>query len=153
MKLPDLFLFPGDWEAYVKDVYQIFLDEIAHANLKFRGLKISCQFRPPSQGKHFGFWHVISEGKKEDERMPDLRRCERIRWIAFLIENAEESDVIAWWENKRRGNTHVVIWHEEENFVVILAKHKNYYLLKTAYCAEPHRRKRFIKERDEFLRR
>ncbi|MFQ5753847.1 MAG: hypothetical protein ACE5HI_17815 [bacterium] len=150
MKLPDLFLFPGDWEAYVEDVYQIFLDEIAHANLKFRGLKISCQYRPPTQGKHFGFWHVISEGKEENERVPDLRRCERIRWIAFLIENAEESDAISWWENERRGNTHVVIWHEEENFVVILSKRKNYYLLKTAYCAEPHRRKGFIRERDMF---
>lgn len=150
MPLPELLTFAGDWNPYVEKVYQVYLDEIVNANLTFRGMKISCQYRPPTMGKHFGFWHVISEGDEEDERLPDLRRCERIRWISYLIENAEQSDDIFWWENKRGQNTHVVIWHEEENFVVILAKRKEYYLLKTAYCAQSRRKQRFIRERNEF---
>lgn len=85
MSLPDLFLFNGDWENYENALYQIYLDDIVNAQLQFRGLSISCQYRPESKNKHFGFWHVISEGEIEDDRTPDFRRCERIRWIAYLI--------------------------------------------------------------------
>lgn len=150
MPLPDLLDFTGDWNAYVDEVYQAFLDDIVNGNLVFQEMKISCQYRPPTMGKHFGFWHVISEGDEEEERTPDLRRCERIRWIAYLIANAVSSDEISWWENKRGRNTHVVIWHEMGNFVVILAKRKDYYLLKTAYCVQTNRSRRFIRERDKF---
>jgi hypothetical protein len=57
---------------------------------------------------------------------------------------------VTWWENERGGNTHIVIWHETENFAVILAKRSNYYLLKSAYNLKPNRRKTFIMERDNF---
>lgn len=150
MPLPGLLVFQGDWNLYIEEIYQVYLDEIVNTNITFQGIKISCQYRPPTMGKHFGFWHVISEGDKEDDRIPDLRRCERIHWIAYLVANAESLDEISWWENKRKGNTHVVIWHETENFVVILAKRRDYYLLKTAYCAQSNRLRRFIRERDAF---
>ena len=152
MVLPDLFVFEGIWADYEDSLYEIYLADIVDADLRFKNLKICCQYRPESHGKHFGFWHIISEGKVENDRTPDLRRCERIRWIAYLIKNAEINDDISWWENERGGNIHVVIWHEAENFVVILAKRKDYYLLKSAYCAEKHRKRTFEKERDNFLK-
>jgi len=151
MTLPDLFPFKGDWPSYEDGLYQIYLSEIVNAKLRFKGLPINCQYHPESKNKHFGFWHVISEGEVEDERTPDLRRCERIRWIAYLITQAETNIEISWWENKRGSNTHVVIWHEAENFAVILAKRKDYYLLKSAYYLDkPHRNATFKKERDNF---
>lgn len=152
MALPDLFRFAGDWPSYEESLYRIYLADIVKANLSFNGLPIRCQYRPPSKNKHFGFWHVISEGKIEDDRLPDLRRCERIHWIAYLITHTDTDAEISWWENKRGNNTHVVIWHELENFAVILAKRNGYCLLKSAYCAETHRKKTFIKERDNFWR-
>ena len=154
MSLPNLYEFHGDWRIYVDEIYEVFCNSVAHANLSFRGLKISCQYRPEYQGKHFGFWHMISENldknQSEDDRVPDMRRCERITWVAYLIQHAEASNEITWWENTRGRDTHVVIWHEQENFVVILAKRQDYYLLKTCYCAEEHRRRTFIKERAEY---
>lgn len=150
MALPELILFDGNWPGYVEKLYAVYVESIVNGNLKFNGLKISCQFRPATQDKHFGFWHVISEGETEEDRLPDFRRCERITWIACLIANAETDPAITWWENKRKNNTHIVIWHEAENFVVILAERKDYYLLKSAYCAESHRRKTFIREREQF---
>ena len=152
MPLPAIIPFGGDWHRYVEEIYQVYVDNIAHAGLTFNGLKVSCQFRPESQGKHFGFWHVISEGKAEDDRTPDFRRCERITWIAYLITNAETEADISWWENKRGTDTHVVIWHEAENFVVVLAKRKDYYLLKTSYCPQSGRVRTFVKERDNYRR-
>lgn len=152
MPLPAIIPFGGDWHRYVEEIYQIYVDSIANAGLTFNGLKVSCQFRPESQGKHFGFWHVISEGKVEDDRTPDFRRCERITWIAYLITNAETEADISWWENKRGTDTHVVIWHEAENFAVVLAKRKDYYLLKTSYCPQSGRVRTFVKERDNYRR-
>ena len=150
MTLPELFPFNGDWQSYEDGLYQIYLSEIVRSNLCFNGLPIRCQYRPESKNKHFGFWHVISEREIEDDRTPDLRRCERIGWIAYLIAHAEKDSEISWWENKRGSNIHVVIWHETENFAVILAKRKDYYLLKSAYCPRSRRIKDFIRERDNF---
>ena len=150
MPLPAIVPFGGNWLHYVEEIYKVYVESIASAGLTFNGLNVSCQFRPESQGKHFGFWHVISEGETEEDRIPDFRRCERVTWISYLIANVESDENISWWENKRGADTHVVIWHEAENFVVILAKRKDYYLLKTAYCPESHRAKKFIKERDNY---
>ena len=150
MALPELILFDGDWPRYVERLYTVYLDTVVNGNLRFEGLKISCQFRPASQGKYFGFWHVISEGEIEDDRLLNFRRCERIGRIAYLIANAETDPEISWWKNKRKNNTHVVIWYEAENFVVILAERGDYYLLKSAYCAESDRRATFVREREQF---
>jgi len=150
MALPDLMPLQGEWAAYVDSIYQVYVDKIANANLTFQGLTIRCKYVPATNGKHFGFWHVISEGESEDDRLPDPRRCERITWIDYLITNVGADPDISWWENKRGSNTHVVIWHEEENFVVILAARNGYYLLKSAYCPKSGRVKSFIKERDNY---
>lgn len=150
MALPDLMPLQGEWADYVNAIYHVYVEQVADGGLTFNSLRITCQFRPESQGKHFGFWHVISEGDSENDRLPDLRRCERITWIAYLIANVGTDADITWWENKRGTNTHVVIWHEAENFVVILAARNGYYLLKSAYCPESHRAKTFIKERNNY---
>src|SRR5690625_3659343 len=98
--VPDLFLvdsqpgadFEERWSNYIKTVYQRYLQSVAFGDLRFRGLPVRCQFRPETHGKHYAFWHMIQEGsggRVEDERTPDLRRCERIDWIAWCIRAAE----------------------------------------------------------------
>ena len=145
--LPD---YGNDWDAYLEAIYRIYLDEVVNAGIAFHGLPLRVQFRPMSHGKGYSFWHLISEGDVEEERTPNLRRCERIRWISWVIRNAESNSAILWWENKRQHNTHVVLWFREENFVVILAKRLGYYLLRSAYNLKPHREKAFEKEWKQF---
>ena len=36
--------------------------------------------RKPADGERFSFWHLMSEGKEEQKRAPDLERCARIPW-------------------------------------------------------------------------
>ena len=152
--LPNLFLLSdtkGEWESYLNGLYQIYLNEIVNGELYFKQLKVNSRRTPETQEKHFGFWHVISEGKTEADRLIDLRRCERLRWIAYLITHLEIDPEISWWENKRANNTNVVIWHERENFAVILGTRKNYYVLLTAYdCPESGKKEEFIRERAQF---
>lgn len=156
---PDLCFFTGNWQAYEDELYQIYLDTVVHAGLRFQGVPVRAQYRPDTRGKGFSFWHLISEApskdnKNEDDRIPDFERCARIRWVGWLINNMGNNG-FSWWENKRGRDTHVVLWAEQHDFAVVLAKRNTqdgpkYYLLKTAYCLKPHRKRTFAKERDEF---
>lgn len=151
MDLPELFPFHGDWNTYVEQLYEIYLDEIVYSGVTFRGWPVKSRYEPPTYGKGYGFWHVISDGPMEADRLPDLRRCERIRWVSWIIRMADSDDRIKWWENKRGNSTHAVLWLESHEFTVILAKRRNYYLLKTAYnVTAPHRKKSFRKEYERF---
>jgi hypothetical protein len=147
--LPALFLleaFGGHWERYENALYGLYLDDMANAGLTFRGSPIQYQFRPLVSGKGFGFWHLITEGPDEHTRTPDMRRCERIPWIPWMIVNAEKDLGVLWWENQRGSSTHVVLWLEQEDFVVVLAKRSGYFLLKSAYVLKPYRRKSMEQE-------
>ncbi|MDZ4855270.1 MAG: hypothetical protein SGJ26_10525 [Nitrospirota bacterium] len=152
MDLPELFLFHGEWSRYEEDLHAIYLETIIQSGLTFRSLPVRAKYAPPTKNKGYTFWHLISEGEREEDRVPDFRRCERIRWVAWVIRNATTHTELSWWENKRGSNTHIVIWHEQENFAVVLAQRNGYFLLKTAYWVKPYRRKDFERDRKEFLR-
>lgn len=148
--LPDI-PFEGDWTSYVERLYETYMREIVNGGLTFSGLPIRSRYHPPSRGKGFGFWHVIQEGPSEDERIPDLRRCERITWISWMIKNATKDDRISWLEEVRRSSRDVLIWLEAEDYLVVLSKRKGYYLLKTAYLTnKPHKRRGLRKKREKY---
>lgn len=146
---PELHIFSGDWATYQEELYNIFLDKICNANLTFQGLPVKIKKHPEYKEKHFTFWHLTSEGDKEDERMPDLRRCERLSWVNWIILNCDLHTGISYWENKRGSQKHVVVWCESEKYAVILAKRNGYFLLKTAYHVKDRRADGFRKERKQ----
>jgi len=156
---PELIRFSGQWLPYEDEIYEVYLETVVRAGLTFAGAPVRAQFRPDTRGKGFSFWHLISEApsqrnRNENDRIPDLSRCERIRWVAWCIENAD-SEGFSWWENQRNRETHVVIWAEAHDFAVVLARRDKkggprYYLLKTAYCLRSHSAAKFRKERDSF---
>ena len=159
---PDLVPWDGsDWNAYEDAIYCEYLQTVAHASLRFLGAPVKVRFRPESKQKGYGFWHLISEApeqsnRNEDDRIPELRRCERVRWVAWCIANAGKPG-FPWWENQRGGETHVVIWAEAHDYAVFLAKRSPpdgtlFYLLKTAYCLRRHNICKFNRERDEWLK-
>jgi len=113
--LPPLVLFEtynGDWEQYVEAVYAFFKRDFIESSPLFRGIRLALKRHPVLQGKEATFWHLISEGKSEEERLPDIRRCERIRWPRPIIEHSEES-LIKVWENERKGEQRVCLWLED----------------------------------------
>lgn len=150
------------WQAYEDAIYAIYLETVAHAGLTFCGNQVKVRFRPETKHKGYGFWHLISEApdqrnRNEDDRIPDLRRCERVRWVAWCIQNADAGEAgFSWWENERGRETHIVVWAEQQDFAVVLAKRQTqegprFYLLKTAYCLRGRTIEKFRKERDAWL--
>lgn len=158
---PDLIFmndFPG-WDAYEDAIYAIYLETVAHARLTFRSWPLRVRFNSETKRKGHGFWHLVSEAptqdnRNEEERIPDLRRCERVRWVAWCILQADAgAPGFSWWENERGRDTHVVIWAEPHDYAVVLGKRpaqqgRSFYLLKTAYCLRSHAIRKFTKERD-----
>lgn len=145
--LPELLDFAGDWSSFVEHVYDSFCNDFVSGAVTFRGVRIGVRRVPESQGKGSGFWHCVSEGRNEDDRVPDLDRCRRIRWIRAVIENAEAPEV-DHWTNKRRGETHHLLWYNED-YLVVLAERTGYFLLKTAYLTDrEHTRRKLRAERD-----
>jgi hypothetical protein len=71
--------------------------------------------------KEATFWHFISEGQTEEERVSDLRRCERVRWPKPVIENSTDSK-IKYWKNTRKGEPRICLWLECEDYVVLERK-------------------------------
>ena len=103
-------------------------------------------------GKEATFWHMTSEGKDEATRNPDLRRMERIKWPAALI-NDSTHPYLKVWENKRSNKTNVLIYHEQEGYLVVLRKGSDYLIPWTAYLIiYRNRKERLLKEYEAYIK-
>ena len=153
--LPPLVFFQeynGSWERYVEILYRHFRKDFIDSSPMFRDTRLALKRHPMEQGKEATFWHLISEGRVEDERLPDLRRCERIRWPRPIIEHADDPPIKVW-ENKRKGEKRICIWFEDVEYLVVLALRKGYILLWTAYpVTRPHRKRKLQKEYEAYAK-
>jgi hypothetical protein len=163
MELPEIITLEnsgGDWSKYLSLIYKVFLDSIVYANLEFLGKPLRSPWHPPYDGKHYSFWHIISrtdENPGEEHRIPDLRRCERILWIGWIITRAKNDlDTIWCWQNQRTGkrgpNIHTVLYLHSHRFLIILREKPDCYQLVTAYPIEQeHTHGKLLKERGKCI--
>lgn len=151
--LPDLLRladFDGNWERYETALYAGFKQDFIDSAPLFEGKRLALKRHPLSQGKEATFWHIISEGNEEAERLPDLRRCERIRWPRPIIEHCGEP-VVKVWENERKGERRVCLWLEQQEYLVILARRQGYVIFWTAYpVPQPHQQRKLQKEYEAY---
>jgi hypothetical protein len=131
-------------KVYIEVLYGVYLKTVAFGKLTFRDLSVKCQFRPETNGKHYAFWHMMQEGKIEDDRTIDLERCRRMRWISWVIKNADNDSKIRVFPQAARSTTRGAeqpwaLWLYEHDYVVILWERNGYYLLKTAFTVKPHK--------------
>jgi hypothetical protein len=155
MNPPDLVPFNdfgGDWPAYETELHRIFMADLAHSGVQYRGLNVGCRRHPEAGGKWASFWHLVQEGRIENDRLPDLRRCERIRWVRWVIENADKHAEIDIWRNTRGTEANMLLWFREE-YLVVLGQRRGFWLLLTAYCTDKRGRiAKLCKERDAYRR-
>lgn len=136
--LPDELPFEGEWHDMADTFYARYVQDIVKGNLTYLGRRIAVRKHPLTEGKGSGFWHCISDGVIEDDRVPDPDRCRRIGWIRAIIENCDD-DAVETWVETNRGQTDHLLWFREE-YVVILSERgraedggPDCYLLKSAY--------------------
>lgn len=149
--LPPLVLlndYGGDWHHYLEAIYHYFKQDFLDSKPRFQQYRFAIKRYPLIEGREATFWHLISAGKQESDRLPDLRRCERIRWPKPVIENFNEGK-IKLWKNVRNRETRICLWLEEENYLVVLSERKDYVLLWTAYIVTWNHQKRNLRKEYE----
>lgn len=154
--LPPLVFFEdygGDWQRYLEALYEFFKNDFINGRPVFEGRRVGLKRHPLSQGKEATFWHLISKGSIEDERLPDMRRCERIRWPRPIMENSRDNQIKVW-KNERGGETRICLWLEAHEYLLVLADRKDYILPWTAYMVDrPHTKQKLQKEFDNYWKK
>ena len=128
--------YGGDWKVYLEAIYAAFRKDFVASKPSFRGRRLGLKRHPEYDGKEATFWHMISEGSVEEERTPDFRRCERIRWPRPLIEHETEPEVLVWTESRASNDDRIHIYLPDERYLVVLADRGNYILPWTAFYIE-----------------
>lgn len=141
----------GDWERYVELLYQLFRADFIDSVPRYPGKRWAMKRHPEHREKEAAFWHIISEGTDEAERLPDLRRCERIRWPRAIIDRCRTGHVLAWTQ-QRGSDQRIVLALPDFSYVVILADRGEYVLLWTAFPVErEHQRRKLEREYRNWL--
>ena len=88
LELPEIIelnQYGGNFQEYIEAIYKYFKEDFIEKQPSFRGQRLGLKRHPLFKDKEATFWHMTSEGEDEDERIPDLRRLERIKWPAYII--------------------------------------------------------------------
>jgi len=156
--LPDLILlenFSGNYQFFIDAVYKVFETDFVKSKPFFRGIKLGLKKHPEYQERAYTFYHMTHKGEEEQNREPDLRRCERIPWAKPVIENCDKWNLKVW-EQERKGEKRICIWLEfedEPDYIIILNIRKDYILPWTAFVLEYGNQKRKKqKEYEEWLK-
>ena len=146
--------YNGDYQKYEDAVYKVFEDTFADKQYYFRGKRIAHKKIPIFKDKSGTFWHIVSSGEIEDERIPDFRRYERIAWPGYILDYCSENcDKILVWENNRKGKKRILLWCKEIDYIVILDSRTDFYIFWTAYpINQGHTKRKLQKEYDEYIK-
>lgn len=157
--LPELILlesFGGDWGRYVERVHSQFKTDFVDSLPAWPGKRVGVKRHPEYDGKSATFWHFISEGKAEAERLPDLRRCERIAWPRPMMDEfdavqpGQSGSRILWWKESRNNEDRYLLAPDDFSYIVVIADRGDYVLPWTAFVVE-HRHQR--RKREQAYRR
>ena len=157
--LPPMVLNPGNWNTYLEILYRYFTDDFIHSQPKFDNKRVALKRQPVINGKEATFWHFISEkspdSSLEEDRIPNFRRCERIRWVKPVMEQYGEQNTIRWWKTTRpsnRGTVHrIILALADFSYVVIVDERKEYVLPWTQFPVEhAKQREKLKREHNEY---
>lgn len=144
------------YNEYEDKLFEIYRNLYEKGGLYYSGNEVKMKHYPPDYGIKTGFYHMICENYNhtddENDRKPNFRRCERIMWAKQFIEWCSQNCEKIWiWENERHNKKNVLIYCPEQNYLVVLAKRKGYYMLTTAYVVEySNARRDLIKEYNNY---
>lgn len=152
---PDLILFEefnGNFKLYFEKVYEIFKKSFITTQPSYNGLYVSAQKHPEVDGIHRTFYHITHEGDIENDRKPDFRRMERIKFPKFCIDNYSHKDFLIWEKIVGKDNR-IHILNETERYLVVLTERKGFYLFWTAfYIEENHTIRKKKKEYEAYIK-
>ena len=155
LTMPALILledFGGDFNQYLEAVYAIFKRDFVDSKPSWEGKRFALKKYPMEFGKEHTFYHITHEGHDETERIPDMRRMERITFPRFMIDHAIHPTLKVWLK-RINSSDRIHILHEEERFLVVLDIREEIFLLWTAFYIEHnHTLRKKLNEYDEYIK-
>jgi hypothetical protein len=148
--LPPLVLlesFDGDVGKYLSAVKAIFNRDFMGDRPPFRGKRMGLKRMPEHDGMSATFWHFISSGPVEADRLPDLRRWERIGWPMAMIQAVDTDKVRTWEEEDPKRGAKVLIALPDFSYLVVLDVRGDFVLPWTAYPVEQDHTRRKLQQR------
>lgn len=146
--------YNGDFGAYFKYLYKVFDNDLIKNPPLFKGEKVKVRWTPMHENKPEAFYHLTHKDYMHtgyETRLFDTKRSERLHWVKPTIQNYGCNNTccshIKYWTEKK-GKT-IFILFEDEYYIIILNKRKDYYLLVTAYYIETEHRRNLIHKQYE----
>lgn len=123
--LPELFpVNPWQHDTY-EALYRLFTRDFKESQPVYDG-QVVWFFPEMEDGKEKIFWHLTSrEDKAAGDRLPDLRRSERLPWVRPMLDYPGKPEVLAWDHREGDGTVKTYVWLENDDFVVIMKKFSN----------------------------
>lgn len=138
--------YDNNWEKYNHKLYEIFIRDFIQNSLFFNNQKVQVRINPKQNNYEHAFIHLTCISTKisdnPNDRIPDLRRCERLEWNRKIIENylckyiCINCRKICYYEHYYKNNIRINLVFVDARFKVILEKRNNYILLITGYYIE-----------------
>jgi len=150
-ELVELSDYEGNWDKYLRAIYSIFINDFIIAHPIYQGSIVNILRPEISEGKEATFWHIISEGKIEEDRIIDPDRCKRIRWPRPIIENSSTEKILFVWESQRGSENRILIrlTFLDEDYIVVLVRRKGKIYLLTAYIIKYSNHKKDLQKEYE----
>lgn len=149
-KIIELNKFGGNYRLYIDAVYEVFFEDFIKHEAFFGSKKLMLKSNPRFQNRAYTFYHMTHKGENEDERTPDLRRCERIGWAKPCTENVDLWNLKFWRQLRKRSENRVCILldvEDDHDYFVVLEVRETYVLLWTAFVSiHPHETRKKLKE-------
>lgn len=142
--------FNEDFALFLEAVYKVFKRDFIDSKPLFRGMRIALKKYPLVMDKEYTFYHITHEGEDERNRIPSIFRMECIPFPRFMIEHVT-NPYLKVWTNIRKNEERILIYHEKEEYLVVLANRGEYILLWTAYIVDkPHMKRKLMKEYEAY---
>jgi hypothetical protein len=152
----------AEWNIYLEDLYKtVFKPQFIDSNPTFKGVKVYIRKEPMDGKWEHGFTHMTHEdllhtSNDPNDRIPDLRRSERLNWVKPIIENyacSIENDCgqILYWEEMYRGRVRSNLLFLEERFLVVLEKTRwGFFIITSFYINEEYELTKRVKKYNMF---
>ena len=101
-------------------LYAVFERDFKDSQPIYEDKAVWC-FPEMEEGKEVIFWHLTQrKDELSRERLPDMRRGERLPWVRALIENSNKPEVLAWDYKEGGGSINTYLWLRDFDFLVII---------------------------------
>lgn len=152
--------FEKNWQRYEDHLYSRFRRDFIVSPPRVGGQLVQINTAPYEKGKEEAFWHLITEdqeveldGHVQKERLPDLRRCERISWPGAILREGASDRVVIWRERRPDGLRHVHALPDFSYMVALAIRGSGKLFLATAFPVDLRwRRDRLRKQHERYLR-